>query len=162
MPTWPRMRVWPSGAERAVSAMAMVPAGVTVLIGQAMTALGHLEVFGAPWTAGMVPEKDWRGGAMAFSMPDGQRAREWESAPAVVDILVAHAPPLTVAKAAGDNLVDRVIWQKSPRLVVCGHVHWARGVYQVDNSLGEGQTTVVNAACCGPVAEVLQPIVVDI
>ena len=146
-------------------ALALIPAGVTVLLGQGTTVDGYLEVWGAPWVPGLAPESAWRDHptAMAFSLPETARREAWETAPGVIDILVCHAPPTAVAQADGDNLVDLAIHRACPKLVVCGHVHRARGVYREQNRRGE-EFFIVNAACCGPSPDFapLNPLVVDL
>jgi Icc-related predicted phosphoesterase len=141
------------------SAMAMVPAGITVLIGSGMTVDGYLEVWGAPWVAGPTPNV--QGDHDAFALTEGSRTAAWDRAPAAIDILVSHSPPVVAAGTDGDNLVDLTIWRASPRLVVCGHVHWARGIYPAETHLGH-QSIVVNAACMGAEFEVLRTIIIDI
>lgn len=137
----------------------LVPKGVDCLIGEGVNALGYLEVWGAPWVHGH--GEPVRGKSGAFSFSSAKRDSLWEKIPAVVDILISHAPPLAVAQTMGDDLVDRAIWRTSPKLVVCGHIHWARGIYEMEGVGGES-VIVVNAACSGPVFEVLPPIVVEI
>lgn len=154
-------------------ARGLVPPGVYLLIGEGVTVDGYLEVWGAPWTPGLKPSAEWQGKATAtaFTLPENDRKAAWERAPAALDILVCHVPPMHLLKGEGedeeelmlvegDDLVNLAICRARPRLVVCGHVHRARGVYRVRN--GRGETLVVNAACMGKDFQVLQPIVIDI
>lgn len=152
-----------------LTARGLVPPGVLVLIGEAATVDGYIEVFGAPWVPGGRPDPKWEGRptATAFALPDAPRGALWAAMPAVVDILVCHAPPLAAARADGDHIVDQMISRARPRLVVCGHIHRARGIYEVRHEVdGEtvAHTVVMNAACCGPPPdfEALAPLVVDI
>jgi Icc-related predicted phosphoesterase len=133
-------------------AMSLVPSGINVLIGEEAVLDGSgLVVFGAPW----VPLNQSLSGTNAAAFAIGLAAREaaWGRLQTYVDILVSHMPPLSAAGAAGDDLVDLAIFRSSPRLAVCGHVHRARGRYDVENSDG-GLTFVINAASMD---EVFQP-----
>lgn len=146
-------------ATDTAKAMALVPAGVTVLIGaEAVLDGSGLVVCGGPW----MPWNPSLSGtnAAAFALGPSAREEAWGRLHGYVDILVSHVPPLSVAGAAGDDLVDQAIWRASPRLAVCGHVHRARGRYEVENSEG-GLTVILNAASMDEVFQPRPPFVFD-
>ncbi len=69
---------------------------------------------------------------------------------ATVEVVLSHAPPRDTAvdvvrsgAHVGSTSVREVLDRRRPALVVCGHVHEARGIDRL------GQTVVVN---CGPAA----------
>jgi Icc-related predicted phosphoesterase len=96
------------------------------------------KIWGAPWQPVFY---NW-----AFNLPEEQLSRKWDLIPDDTDILVLHGPP----KGYGDfvprgvhtgspSLTERIL-KVNPRLAVCGHIHYSRGIYQC------GETAVVNAA----------------
>jgi len=99
-----------------------------------------------------------------WSWPPERRNREWAMIPDSVDVLVTHVPPYgTLDWAPVGNpcgLVDlrEAVKRIRPRLHVFGHIHLARGMVTI------GDTLFVNAANVSPDGEVegRPPIVVRI
>jgi Icc-related predicted phosphoesterase len=101
---------------------------------------------------------DW-----AFNVPRNQMKEKcWDKVPDDIDVLLTHGPPW----GAGDWTSRQVhvgceaqreyILEKSPRLVVCGHIHPGYGVHIL------GNTTVVNASVVNEKYQVVNPpVVVD-
>ncbi|MBE3044103.1 hypothetical protein IMZ48_16335, partial [Candidatus Bathyarchaeota archaeon] len=72
----------------------------------------------------------------------------WDDIPADTDVLVAHAPPEGYVDKTEDGMhigcadLRKAIRRVRPRLVVCGHVHAARGAEHVAWGAEEGEDTV--------------------
>jgi 3',5'-cyclic AMP phosphodiesterase CpdA len=83
----------------------------------------------------------------------------WSDTPSNTDIMISHSPPrgildrLANGKNQGCQSLKRAIEKIKPKLVVCGHVHEARGVERIAWN-GEEETVVVNAAVMGRSKEV--------
>jgi Icc-related predicted phosphoesterase len=74
-----------------------------------------------------------------------------------VDILISHSPPYGIldkvnfseapknwqGKHAGSKLLLAHIKKTKPKLVLCGHIHEAKGEAKI------GKTKVINLGCCG-------------
>ena len=64
-------------------------------------------------------------------------------------ILLSHAPPYGVVdkifngKHVGSKILERAIKKNQPKLVLCGHVHEAKGEGKI------GKTKIYNLGCCG-------------
>lgn len=63
-------------------------------------------------------------------------------------IIVSHAPPFgyldrTIRGKRGSKILLKLIRKYKPRLVLCGHIHEARGKAEI------GKTKVYNLGCCG-------------
>jgi Icc-related predicted phosphoesterase len=58
-----------------------------------------------------------------------------------VDVLVSHVPPqgcndrISGGNSIGDHFVREMVLNKSPRLVLSGHVHEARGICRLSDSI---------------------------
>jgi len=100
--------------------------------------VGGLKVYGSPWQPYF--------GGWAFNLEEDDLAARWEMVPGDADILLLHGPPYLHGDLTPEGLhvgspsLLRSIRRVRPRLVVCGHIHSARGVYEV------GVTTIVNAS----------------
>ena len=84
-------------------------------------------------------------------------AREYIKKLGKIDILITHIPPYGIldtvkskhvpkewlGKHAGNKMILDYIKKKCPGLVLCGHVHEAKGRKRV------GKTEVYNLGCCG-------------
>ena len=113
-----------------------VPSGVTLLHGGKST-LGEFVVGGlggSNFTTGRAP----------FEYSD-KEARSLLEALGSVDILISHCPPYgtrcdlgPAGKSYGSVPVREYVELSKPRLVLCGHVHVAKGVDKI------GVTTIVN------------------
>ena len=96
----------------------------TFLVDQSIEIEGLL-VHGTPWTT---PFSRW-----AFSEDEDVLEGCFSRIPDKIDILVAHSPPYgwhdrkVADEHRGSQALLAAIEQKRPRLVVCGHVHLARG-----------------------------------
>lgn len=117
-------------------AHALLP-GVSVL-DQSMTVFRGWRIWGEP----RQPEFcNW-----AFNVDREGMAAVWSKAPVDTDILVTHGPPLGIGDKTADGRFvgcrHQLAWiqKNQPALVVCGHIHEGRGVYQV------GETTIINAS----------------
>jgi hypothetical protein len=85
--------------------------------------LCDLRIYGTPWS-------DYLGPLCAFQAPrrrggDFMAERFWQI-PGGLDILLEHA---------GSKALRGAIRRARPRLLVCGHVHWGRGVATVGPTL---------------------------
>lgn len=103
--------------------------------------LEGIKIYGSPWS---VTYK----GKWAFNLPDEQLEYIWDKIPDNTDILLVHAPPhgvgdktLNTGENAGSKTLLSRIQEINPTLVVCGHIHEGRGIYQINE-----KTTVINAA----------------
>jgi len=88
-------------------------------------------VFGSPY----VPARgNW---AFGYEHNSNQAAALWNDIPLDTDIVVTHTPPYNHCDAspkwgaAGCKELRKALWRIRPLLVVCGHVHEARGVERV-------------------------------
>jgi Icc-related predicted phosphoesterase len=130
--------------EREPAAMAALAAahGVPWLVGQAATVAG-LRVWGSPMTPA------WR--SMAFNLERGAAlARHWEAVPPDLDLLLTHGPPAGIGDRAvlgrvGCRDLRAVVEARAPRIHVFGHIHEARGRYEVPGL----RTVFYNAASRG-------------
>lgn len=102
------------------------------------TELLGLKIWGSPWQPVFF---DW-----AFNLTEPGLAEKWKLIPADTDILLLHGPPhgLGDRTKRGDHtgspsLVTR-IEEVQPKLVICGHIHEARGEYQL------GPSRIVNVS----------------
>jgi predicted phosphodiesterase len=92
-----------------------------------------LRIYGTPW---QLPFFDW-----AFNLPPEELRRKWARIPDDTDILVLHSPPLGygdgvplrsggVRRCGCPHLLERIEAVR-PRLAVFGHIHEARGEWQL-------------------------------
>jgi Icc-related predicted phosphoesterase len=109
----------------------------TVLVDQEVT-VGGLRIWGSPWQP---PFFDW-----AFNLPEEDLEEKWALIPEGIDILLLHGPPfgagditLRGERVGSPSLTARILAVR-PKLVVCGHIHSARGEYRLDT------VPVINAA----------------
>ncbi len=64
-------------------------------------------------------------------------------------VLISHAPPyncldkIPSGKHIGSKVLLRAIKKYQPKLVLCGHIHEAKGEAKI------GKTKVINLGCCG-------------
>lgn len=108
----------------------------------------EIRVHGIPWTPWF---HDW-----AFNLPREDTRDEvlmrnmLKAVPEDTDILISHGPPFEVLdmtndyRNVGSHALREMIEKQKPALVVCGHIHEARGVKQ------HRDTLVVNASIVGP------------
>ena len=87
-----------------------------------------LKIYGTPWQKEFY---DW-----AFNLPESQLSLKWDMIPEDTDILITHGPPQyfgdLVARGTHEgspSLLKRIVHIK-PKLVVFGHIHPGRGVYE--------------------------------
>lgn len=82
--------------------------------------------------------------------------------PAGVDILVTHGPASGRCDGGkGCHALARRVAQLRPRLVVCGHIHYAYGAMKGHGE--DGRVNYVNASNCDEERRLAHPpIVVDI
>jgi len=111
------------------------------------TDFNGVKIWGAPW----VKKFD----CLAFNLDPVALAKKWALVPSDTDILVCHGPPFMAGDKVqhdhvGDTNLRRRIEEIQPRLVTCGHIHEARGLYRI------GETVVINAAI-HPQIFVLEP-----
>ena len=98
-----------------------------------------LKMWGSPWQ----PEfMGW-----AFNVPRGNLWKKWEAIPPGLDVLVTHGPPsgglggnLVTGEEVGDEELYKAIFEKRPRVHICGHIHPGYGKREKDG------ITFVNAA----------------
>lgn len=110
------------------------------------TELLGLKIYASPWQSIFF---NW-----AFNATEEFMEKKWSAIPDDTEILVLHGPPhgfgdlAPVYKGIRDqmehtgspSLTKRIMELKKLKLVVCGHIHRARGVYLISN------TPVVNAS----------------
>lgn len=103
--------------------------------------INGLRIYGTPWQPWFY---DW-----AFNMDRGRPLREkWDLIPSGIDVLITHSPMFCVGDrtSMGQNvgcvdLRDSITQRIKPRYHVCGHIHEARGIYNVEG------TVSINASC---------------
>lgn len=94
----------------------------------------------------------------AFNIPRPEmKTKCWDLVPKNIDVLITHGPP----NRAGDKTLEgeevgcvalrHWIKENQPKLVICGHIHEANGVYKIKN------TTVVNASSLGRDYKTINP-----
>ena len=118
----------------------------SVLINEAVQVEG-LRIWGSPITP-------LYGGAFGMSSA-ADRRRLYAHIPDDTDVLITHGPPFGILDMMPNSslhtgcreLFDAVIRVKS-KVHVFGHLHGAHGIFQTKN------TIYVNAALCGPHAEI--------
>jgi Icc-related predicted phosphoesterase len=104
-----------------------------------------IKFYGSPWQPWFF---DW-----AFNLPRGiDLERKWAMIPENTDVLITHGPPHGIGdanwlgeKVGCQDLRER-LRQVRPRLHVFGHIHEARGMWEID------ATTFVNASTVGSAA----------
>lgn len=100
--------------------------------------LPGLKVWGTPWA---LPYGDY-----VFYGDETFIGRQLTGVPEDTHILVSHGPPhgrgdwTLDGRNAGSRSLFDLIEKQQPELVVCGHLHDARGVYR------QGKSTIINAA----------------
>jgi Icc-related predicted phosphoesterase len=116
-----------------------------------------IEIFGTPWSPSFC---NW-----AFNADLGDQCRfHWQKIPETTDILVVHGGPHGYGDRCEDGRevgcpdLTATIERIRPKLVVCGHVHEAYGIYTMPCG-----TRVVNASVLDARYKVANaPIVVEI
>lgn len=100
-----------------------------------------LKIHGSPWTPTFF---DW-----AFMRPDWELMPVWNKIPVDVDILMTHGPAHGVLDineggwhCGSESLAERLKNLSNLKLLVCGHIHAARGVRYSNNYT----TTYANVA----------------
>lgn len=97
-----------------------------------------VNIYGTPWQPVFF---DW-----AFNLDEPALAGKWKLIPDDTQILLLHGPPHgygdrnSEGTHTGSPSLTRRIRQIKPQLVVCGHIHEARGEYQLDG------TRIINAS----------------
>jgi predicted phosphohydrolase len=87
------------------------------------------KVFGSPYSP--------RRGSWAFGYSPEDADALWDQVPLDSDVVVTHTPPKhhcdesPARGSAGCEALRQALWRVRPRLVVCGHVHEARGAETV-------------------------------
>ncbi|WP_020475086.1 metallophosphoesterase family protein [Zavarzinella formosa] len=118
-----------------------------VLHGTGIT-LNGLDIFGLGGAVPVTPFGSW-----SYDFSEEQAAELLRDFPAG-GILVSHSPPFGLldmasnGKHLGSQAVRKIVDERLPRLVVCGHIH-ASGGKQFQN----GPTLVVNAGPAGMMVE---------
>src|SRR5690606_33849601 len=103
-----------------------------------------LKIWGTPW---QLTYWNW-----AFNLKEEDLKKKWELIPEDVDIIIVHGPPY----GYGDFFINKVfpynqtqlgsktltlrIEKIKPKLVVCGHIHLAHGIYNLN------ETQIINAS----------------
>jgi Icc-related predicted phosphoesterase len=101
-----------------------------------------IKIYGSPWQPRFY---NW-----AFNVDRGwDIAQKWEKIPQDTDILITHGPVFgildetyTGQRVGCEDLYNKVMEIK-PKIHTCGHIHYARHIKQVDDTL------YVNACCLG-------------
>lgn len=98
----------------------------------AETTFNGLRIYGTPWTRTFY---NW-----AFMESEDQLGLRWQAIPEGLDLLLVHGPPQGHVDRAmdgfqcGSTALLYHIERAQPRVVVCGHIHEARGESVVGNS----------------------------
>jgi Icc-related predicted phosphoesterase len=101
-----------------------------------------IKIYGSPWQPKFY---NW-----AFNVNRGEEiAKKWEKIPMDTDILITHGPVLGILDIT--NRYERVgcqdlynkVMEIKPKVHACGHIHSARDIKQVDDTL------YINACCLG-------------
>lgn len=97
----------------------------TVLIEQSVK-IGGIKIYGSPWS---LPFKRW-----AWMAPETTLEKIYREIPNDVDIIISHTPPYGICDRTDDGrfcgsraLLKRMKSLPNLKLVVCGHIHEARG-----------------------------------
>lgn len=96
---------------------------------QEMEVLG-VKIYGTPWQPVFF---DW-----AFNLDEEELVEKWKLIPSDTCILLLHGPPHGYGdrnisgEHTGSASLTRRIRQIRPQLVICGHIHEARGEYNLD------------------------------
>ena len=105
--------------------------------------LNGLYVYGAPWQLPF--SHGW-----TFNLEEPDIRRRWAMIPDDTDILIVHGPPHGHGdwsnyghEHTGSPSLTEWIEEHRPKLICTGHIHEARGVYKI------GETVVVNSAHVG-------------
>lgn len=91
-----------------------------------------LTIWGSPWQPVFY---DW-----AFNLTEQELAQKWALIPEGTDILLLHGPPYRHGdrNELGENTGSLSLMKRieliQPALVVCGHIHEARGAYFIGSS----------------------------
>lgn len=94
--------------------------------------ISGLSIWGSPWQPVFF---DW-----AFNLTEPELARKWEMIHEATDILLLHGPPHGFGDRTrrGDHTGSQSLTQRieevQPTLVICGHIHEARGEYRIGHS----------------------------
>jgi Icc-related predicted phosphoesterase len=102
---------------------------------------GRITIYGTPWTPKFF---DW-----AFMLPDAELAEIYEQIPYGLDILISHGPPKGVCDRnmggyeCGSESLKQAIYAQRPKVVLCGHIHEARGSRTMSAPPGKAVTTTV-------------------
>lgn len=120
---------------------AMLPQHVTQLVDEGCVRSG-IRIYGTPWQPTFY---DW-----AYNLDESELAEKWELIPDNTDLLLLHGPPHRYGDRVGREHVGSPSLTKRistirPSLVVCGHIHCARGRYTIPHATGES-TEVYNVA----------------
>jgi len=96
-----------------------------VLIEQSADING-IKIYGSPWS---LPFRRW-----AWMAPEATLEKLYRDIPDDVDIVISHVPPYGICDKADDgrlcgsrSLLERIKTLPKLKLLVCGHIHEARG-----------------------------------
>jgi Icc-related predicted phosphoesterase len=105
-----------------------------------------IKIWGSPYQLWFL---DW-----AFNAPEenGEKylAKIYDKIPVGTDIIISHGPPYGFGDLTdrGESVGSQALLDKikeiKPKYVITGHIHSARGIYEIDH--GQQVTTVINAA----------------
>lgn len=94
--------------------------------------INGLKIHGSPWSVSF--------GSWAFMMEESKLREKWRLIPDELDVLMVHGPPQDYCDltSRGDRAGSRTLTERlqeiDVRIVVCGHIHEARGFRgNVDN-----------------------------
>lgn len=103
-----------------------------------------VRIFGTPWQPWFY---DW-----AFNLYEPQLRFIWEAIPEGIDVLLVHGPPNSYGDltergdhAGSPSLLER-IRQVKPRLVVSGHIHEARGQWELETDGNRPPVRIINCS----------------
>lgn len=122
--------------------------GFVYLVDRMYTYKGK-NIWGHPWT---INRANW-----AFQLENAEIRNKVREIPNNVDILVSHGPPhqildyfpMTRESVGCPYLTNKIVFNMSPELVICGHIHEGHGEFQMRN------TRFYNVSMCDDEYEVV-------
>ena len=100
---------------------------------------GGLKIWGTPWSKWIITPWPYE---WAFGAEDTEQQYRFTKIPIDVDILVSHAPPLSILDetnngihAGSEVLLDRIKHLPNLKMHVFGHIHEAAGMKEVDGKV---------------------------
>jgi len=93
-----------------------------------------IKIYGSPWQPWF---HNW-----AFNLPRGgeKLKQRWSNIPDDTDILITHGPVKNILDFTsfgnlhvGSDVLNDIIWNKKPKMHVCGHIHDGHGYKEIED-----------------------------